>query len=86
MVERVEWFLFLGVLANQAGVPVPVTPWLLAVGVLAASGHVSLIVLVAAVAVLGADLAWYGLGRWHGEERWPGCFGFCASHRPRSMR
>jgi membrane protein DedA with SNARE-associated domain len=78
MVERMEWLLFLGVLANQAGVPVPVTPWLLAAGVLAASGHVSLIVLVAgaAVAALGADLAWYGLGRWRGEEALAGLLRF----------
>jgi membrane protein DedA with SNARE-associated domain len=70
MAERAEWLLFIGVLANQAGVPIPAAPWLLAAGVLAASGHVSLIavVAVAAGAALGADLAWYALGRWRGEE------------------
>ena len=68
MVRNAEWLLFVAVLANQAGVPLPVTPWLLAAGVLAASGHLSLIVvLVGAVrAALRADLAWYGLGRWRG--------------------
>lgn len=67
-VRNAEWLLFVAVLANQAGVPIPVAPWLLAAGVLAASGHLSLVVvLVGAVgAALGADLAWYGLGRWRG--------------------
>ena len=70
MVRNAEWLLFVAVLANQAGVPLPVTPWLLAAGVLAASGHLSLIVVVAGAvgAALGADLAWYGLGRWRGTE------------------
>jgi membrane protein DedA with SNARE-associated domain len=70
IVRNAEWLLFVGVLANQAGVPVPIAPWLLAAGVLAASGHLSLIGLVAgaAGATLGADLGWYGLGRCHGAE------------------
>jgi hypothetical protein len=68
IVRNAEWLLFVGVLANQAGVPVPVTPWLLAAGALAASGQVSLVALVAggAGAALCADLGWYGLGRWRG--------------------
>jgi membrane protein DedA with SNARE-associated domain len=68
IVRNAEWLLFVGILANQAGVPVPVTPWLLAAGALAASGQVSLVVLVAggAGAALCADLGWYGLGRWRG--------------------
>jgi membrane protein DedA with SNARE-associated domain len=68
IVRNAEWLLFVGILANQAGVPVPVTPWLLAAGALAASGQVSLVALVAggAGAALCADLGWYGLGRWRG--------------------
>jgi membrane protein DedA with SNARE-associated domain len=68
IVRNAEWLLFVGVLANQAGVPVPVTPWLLAAGALAASGQVSLVALVGggAGAALCADLGWYGLGRWRG--------------------
>jgi membrane protein DedA with SNARE-associated domain len=68
ILRNAEWLLFVGVLANQSGVPVPVSPWLLAAGVLAASGHLSLaVVVVGAVgAALAADLAWYGLGRWRG--------------------
>ena len=68
IIRNAEWLLFVGVLANQAGVPVPATPWLLAAGALAASGQVSLVALVAggAGAALCADLGWYGLGRWRG--------------------
>src|SRR5262245_61972792 len=70
IVRNAEWLLFVGVLANQAGVPVPVTPWLLAVGALAASGQVSFVALFAAgvSAALCADLGWYGLGRWRGAQ------------------
>ena len=70
IVRNAEWLLFAGVLANQAGVPVPVAPWLLAAGMLVASGHLSPVVVVAGavVASLGADLVWYGLGRWRGEQ------------------
>ena len=70
ILRNAEWLLFVGILANQGGVPVPVAPWLLAAGVLAASGHLSLaVVVVGAVgAALAADLAWYGLGRWRGAE------------------
>jgi membrane protein DedA with SNARE-associated domain len=66
--QNAEWLLFVGVLANQAGVPIPVTTWLLAAGVLAASGSLSLAAVVAGaiVASLAADLTWYGLGRWRG--------------------
>ena len=62
--------LFAAVLANQAGVPLPVTPSLVAAGVLSAhagGGAVSSI-LVAVIATLVADGIWYGLGRWRGRE------------------
>src|SRR5262245_48178548 len=70
IVRNAEWLLVVGVLANQAGVPLPVTPWLLAAGALAAQGHMSLIGLVAGGvgAALCADLGWYGLGRWRGTQ------------------
>lgn len=76
MMQNAEWLLFVGVLANQAGVPVPVAPWLLAAGALAGSGHLSLTVVVASAvgAALGADLAWYGLGRWRGAQTLAGFF------------
>jgi membrane protein DedA with SNARE-associated domain len=70
ILRNAEWLLFVGILANQAGVPIAVAPWLLAAGVMVASGHLSVVVVVAGAvgAALGADLAWYGLGRWRGAE------------------
>jgi membrane protein DedA with SNARE-associated domain len=66
MVQNAAWVLFVWVLANQAGVPVPVLPSLLAAGTLAANGSLSFVVVLATAvgAALGADLVWYGLGRW----------------------
>jgi membrane protein DedA with SNARE-associated domain len=57
--------LFVLVLANQAGIPVPATPSLLVAGALASSGMLSFsVILPAAVAAaLSADLVWYSLGR-----------------------
>jgi membrane protein DedA with SNARE-associated domain len=68
MMQNAAWVLFLWVLANQAGVPVPVFPSLLAAGTLAADGHLNVVVVLATAvaAALGADLVWYGLGRWYG--------------------
>jgi membrane protein DedA with SNARE-associated domain len=62
--------LFVLVLANQAGVPIPATPSLLADGALAAGGRLSFSVILAAAvaAALSADLVWYGLGRWRGAQ------------------
>jgi len=62
--------LFLLVLANQAGVPVPAAPSLLAAGALAGGGSLSFVVVLALAvgAALGADLVWYSLGRWRGAQ------------------
>jgi membrane protein DedA with SNARE-associated domain len=62
--------LFVLVLANQAGVPVPAAPSLLVAGALASSGTLSFSVILTVVvgAALGADLVWYGLGRWRGVQ------------------
>ena len=62
--------LFVLVLANQAGVPIPATPSLLAAGALAAGGRLSFSVILATAvaAALSADLVWYGLGRWRGAQ------------------
>jgi len=70
MLEQLEWLLFAWVLGNQGGLPVPVIPALLGAGALAGSGQLSLgeSIVVAVGASLGADLLWYGLGRWHGER------------------
>ena len=61
--------LFLWVLSNQAGVPVPVVPALLAAGALASSaGGLTAILAVIVAAALCADLAWYSVGRWRGAR------------------
>jgi membrane protein DedA with SNARE-associated domain len=68
ILDHAEWFLFVWVFGNQAGVPVPVVPALLGAGALAGSGHLSMAVImgIAVGASLAADLTWYGLGRWRG--------------------
>ena len=62
--------LFAAVLANQAGVPVPVVPYLLTVGALSAHAGTGMLLanLVAVGAALVADAIWYGLGRWRGRS------------------
>lgn len=61
--------LFLFVLADQVGLPIPALPVLLAVGALAGQGSLSLAwaVLVAVLAAVASDLLWYGLGRLRGR-------------------
>src|SRR5712664_3461932 len=56
------------VVAEQVGVPLPAVPALLAVGALAASGRVSIPLVLGAIAVvaLTVDLGWYELGRRRG--------------------
>jgi membrane protein DedA with SNARE-associated domain len=70
IVENAEWVLFMWILANQAGLPVPVVPALLGVGALVASGRLSVAttMAVAVAATLCADLVWYSLGRWWGAR------------------
>lgn len=57
--------VFLNVLAEQAGAPIPAVPTLVVAGALAAAGRLPLagIVLAALVACLLSDLAWYLAGR-----------------------
>jgi membrane protein DedA with SNARE-associated domain len=60
--------LFVWVLAEQAGLPVPALPMLLAAGALAATGQMSLVpaVLLAIVAAVVADIMWYQFGKRRG--------------------
>jgi membrane protein DedA with SNARE-associated domain len=65
--------LFVWVLGDQAGIPVPVVPLLLGAGALAGAQRLSLpmaLTLVVAASLV-ADLAWYTVGRRHG----PGALG-----------
>ena len=62
--------LFVFVLAEQVGLPVPAVPALLGVGALAGGAHMSLTfaLVVALAASLPPDLAWYELGRRRGHR------------------
>ena len=62
--------LFGIVLLEQAGLPLPALPFLLAMGALVAAGHFNLAVsiLVVVAASLISDLAWFELGRRHGAR------------------
>jgi membrane protein DedA with SNARE-associated domain len=74
VVRHGEILIFLYVLADQLGVPLPAVPALLVVGALAAVGKVNgvLAVVLGVLASLLADLVWYGLGRTQGPRvlRW----------------
>ena len=65
-----QWALFVWVLANQGGAPIPVSVALLGAGALAGSGSLSVAVTLAVsvAAALCADLTWYLLGRWRGSR------------------
>jgi len=61
------WLVFLNVLVEQAGLPVPAYPMLIAAGALAGGvGGWLAAWLLAALACLAADSAWYLAGRRHG--------------------
>ena len=58
------------VVAEQVGVPLPAVPGLLVVGALAAQGRVSVLLVIASIAVvaLPVDLIWHELGRRRGAR------------------
>ena len=62
--------VFAWVLVEQLGLPVPAIPVLLAAGALAGSGRMDLVLVVglAVIAALVADLFWYYLGRYRGSR------------------
>jgi membrane protein DedA with SNARE-associated domain len=62
--------LFGLVFAEQVGLPIPAEPAMLAAGALAATGHINLVLLLtlATIASLVADLIWYYLGRHRGSR------------------
>ena len=70
IIHHAEWVLFVWVFANQSGVPVPVVPSLVAAEALAGRGGPSWTVMLAAAAgaAVGADMVWYGVGRWRGAQ------------------
>jgi membrane protein DedA with SNARE-associated domain len=70
LVRQGPLVLFLFVLAEQLGLPLPAVPVLLAMGALAQTGHFSLAtaVLIAVGACVLADFVWYELGRRRGAR------------------
>ncbi len=62
--------LFVVVLVEQLGLPVPALPWILAAGALVANGQLHPLPLIAAIllACLIADTLWFWLGRRGGER------------------
>src|SRR2546428_13468259 len=70
ILHHAGWVLFVWVFANQSGIPVPVVPSLIAAGALAGRGGPSYAAMLAsaAAAAVGADMVWYGVGRWRGAR------------------
>jgi membrane protein DedA with SNARE-associated domain len=66
--------LFLIVLAEQLGLPLPAVPVLLMMGAMAGAGRFSIatVLAISVGACLIADFAWYRLGQWRGASvlRW----------------
>jgi len=62
--------LFASVLAQQLGLPLPSTPFIVAAGALAHSGQLSfaIVLLVACCAAIIADLVWFEIGRLRGTR------------------
>jgi membrane protein DedA with SNARE-associated domain/rhodanese-related sulfurtransferase len=62
--------MFLLTLGERLGLPLFVTPLLVASGALAAMGnlHIGVLLLVTTIACLAGDTVWYELGRWKGSE------------------
>jgi membrane protein DedA with SNARE-associated domain len=70
VVRHGEALVFVYVLADQLGVPVPAVPALLAMGALAAVGKLNfeLALVLSVLASLVADTFWYTLGRTRGQR------------------
>ena len=62
--------LFASVLAQQLGLPLPSTPFIVAAGALAHSGQLSFaaVLIIACSAALIADLVWFEIGRRRGAR------------------
>ena len=63
-------FVFVNILVEQLGVPLPAYPVLMVTGALAARGQLNVLALLgtAVVACLIADTVWYLIGRWMGRR------------------
>jgi membrane protein DedA with SNARE-associated domain len=70
LIRHGEFVLFATVFAEQAGLPIPAVPVLLAAGALAGAGkmNLALAVVCGVTACLLGDLIWYYLGRHRGAQ------------------
>jgi membrane protein DedA with SNARE-associated domain len=70
LIEHGAAVLFLVVLAEQIGLPLPAVPFLLAAGALAGAGQMNLgfSIVVAVLASLIGDVVWYYLGIYRGRQ------------------
>jgi membrane protein DedA with SNARE-associated domain/rhodanese-related sulfurtransferase len=70
LLHHIEMVLFLTVLAEQIGLPLPAIPVLLAAGAVAGDGHAHLTVLtgLSVAACLLGDMVWFELGRHRGRK------------------
>jgi membrane protein DedA with SNARE-associated domain len=61
---------FIVVLLEQAGLPIPAAPCLLAAGSLCPTGHASAtnVIGLTILACLVPDVAWFFVGHWHGKK------------------
>ena len=70
LLHHIETVLFLTVLAEQTGLPIPAIPLLLAAGAIAGNGQAYLTVLtcLSVAACLLGDMVWFELGRHRGRQ------------------
>jgi len=70
LVRHGDVVIFTWIFAEQAGLPIPTIPLLLAAGSLASTGRMNLAssLVLALTACLIADSFWYQMGRWHGAR------------------
>lgn len=77
--------VFVTVLLDQAGIPIPSMPFLVACGALAGSGQIATapLLVTATFASLTADVLWFALGRWQGRRvlRWFSSFSLRGKQR-----
>jgi membrane protein DedA with SNARE-associated domain/rhodanese-related sulfurtransferase len=70
LLQHIEMVVFLTVLAEQIGLPIPAVPVLLAAGAVAGHGETALasVTLMSVLACLAGDMLWYELGRRRGRQ------------------
>ena len=79
--------VFLNVLLQQLGLPVPAVPTLLLAGSMAAApGQAGKMLAAAVFASVIADWVWYQAGKRHGYRCWQACAGCPSIRLPASTR